>query len=144
MLIECISVMSNLAQNSKMLQNLTHFFKTFTSDFLCTSVTLQEPVKLGVRICSMVDRLTWYDSSEPNSAIVFADETVSAYNLTSVIVKLSIRSTCCPVLPENNIIFKTEVRWTGSPTIQTLLTHYITRMFQLKLPMIRVMLDCIL
>jgi hypothetical protein len=84
----------------------------------------------------MVIRLTRFDSSEPNSAIAFAGEVVSAYSLTSVIETPLIRSTCCPVRPENNIIFITEVRCKGSPSIQILATHYITRILQLILPMI--------
>ena len=110
MLTECISFMSNRTKKSKMLQNQTHFFNVLTFDFLRTRVTLHKPVKLGVSICSVLILLTRYDSSEPNSAIVFAGEVVRAYSFVSVTVTPLIRSTRCPVPSENSIIFMTEVR----------------------------------
>jgi len=110
MLTECISVMSNRTKSSQMLQNQTHFCNAFTFDCLLARVTLHEAVKLGVNICSMVIRLTRYASSEPNSAILFAGIVVSVYSLASLIVTPLIRSTCCPVRPENSMIFVSEVR----------------------------------
>jgi len=97
-------------KNSKMLQHQAHFFNAFTFVFLGTGVTLHEPVKVGVSVYSMVIRLTTYDSSEINSAIVSAGEFVSAYSITSAIVTPLIRSTCCPIRPKNNINSMTEVR----------------------------------
>jgi len=92
-----------------MLQNKTHFFNALTFDCLLTRVTLHEAVKLGVIICSMVIRLTLYDSSETNSAILFAGVVASVSSLSLIVTPL-IRSTCCAVRPENSIIFMSEVR----------------------------------
>jgi hypothetical protein len=115
-----------------MLQNQTHFCNAFTFDCLLARVTLHEAVKLGVNICSMVIRLTRYASSEPNSAILFAGIVASVSSLSLIVTPL-VRSTCCPVRPENSINFESEVRWSGSSRIQIIATHYITSMLQFKL-----------
>jgi len=141
--------MSNRTQKSKMLQNQTHFLKAFTFDFLHISVTLHEPVEATSKHLQHGNssNSTWLNWSNSAivftvffSAIVFAGEVVSVYCLTPVIVTPHIRSTCCPVRPENNTNFVTEVRWTGSSRIQILATHCVTRMLQFKLPMIRLCL----
>jgi len=115
-----------------MLQNQTHFLNVMNFDFVRTRAALHESVKLGVRICNIAVRLARYNSSEPNSAIVFAGEVVCAYSFPTVTVTPLIRNTRCPVRPENSIIFM----WKRSSRIQLLATRYITPTLQLKLLMI--------